>query len=186
MNAASNAAEPYPPVGHSVLSWVNLPRSSASLRHWRCPRVLSSERGRYSPKLDFDHALLLPSPWSCGRPATICGTGRTRMTLVARLHDAHVYWRRHLPRIRSREAPRAGTENRTGSSEGHCAHRAIVAPQRSRKQSNAQNEGFDGFRRNGGTGDTVVSQRHHGDCESEGQTQRWKIQQLLGRSTTGD
>ena len=73
------------------------------------------------------------------------------MTLVARLHDAHVYWRRHLPRIRSREAPRAGTENRTGSSEGHCAHRAIVAPQRSRKQSNAQNEGFDGFRRNGGT-----------------------------------
>jgi hypothetical protein len=32
----------------------------------------------------------------------------------------------------------------------------------------------------------VVSQRHHGDCESEGQTQRWKIQQLLGRSTTGD
>ena len=34
-----------------------------------------------------------------------------------------------------------------------------------------------------GAGDTVVSQRYYGDCESEGQTQRWKIQHLLGRST---
>jgi hypothetical protein len=84
------------------------------------------------------------------------------------------------------EKPQEPAPKTALAAEGHCAHRAIVAPQRSRKQSNAQNEGFDGFRRNGGTGDTVVSQRHHGDCESEGQTQRWKIQQLLGRSTTGD
>jgi len=28
----------------------------------------------------FDHALQLPSPSSCGRPAGICGMGRTRMT----------------------------------------------------------------------------------------------------------
>ena len=65
-----------------------------------------------------------------------------------------MYWRRRLPSIRSREAPRGGTANRTGRSEGHCAHRAIVLPRRSREQSNAQNEGFDDFRGNGGTGDT--------------------------------
>ena len=46
------------------------------------------------------------------------------MTPVVQVHDPHVYWRRHLPSIRSRESPRGGTINRTGRSEGPCAHGA--------------------------------------------------------------
>jgi hypothetical protein len=79
----------------------------------------------------------------------------------------------------------AATTNRAGSPEGryaprsHCARHVRVSG-RARRM-----EDFEDLRGNGGAGDTVVSQRHNGDCESEGQTQRWKIQQLLGRSTTG-
>jgi hypothetical protein len=79
----------------------------------------------------------------------------------------------------------ASTTNRTGSSEGFVPAELLCPRDVGVSGRMRRMKDFEELRGNGGAGDTAVSQRHRGDCESEGQTQRWKIQQLRGRSTTG-
>ena len=63
-------------------------------------------------------------------------------------------------RASATEKPTGRCTNRTGRSEGHCAHGALVPPRRSRYQSKAQNEAI--LTTSGGAAEPMTRwSRHH-------------------------